>query len=998
MNNKPHHLYAAASRLCSALSFIFALFCPASIRAAEATGVVAGQVFNQTTGKLLEGATIKAEGTSHFTASERGGEFSLSLPSGRYTLVVDYTGLNTVRIPVVVSAGETITQRIALTSDIYKLEPYTVTGQREGNAMAIELQRLADNVKTVVSTDAFGNPAANPGELLQRLPGVSVELQAGEVRNFLVRGFTSDWTTLMIDGAPMATSEGSVSSRQVQIAQIGTNNLESIELIKAPLPDMDANAVGGYVNVRTKRAFDRAPGRVINVSAGTRWTYFKSDNIRGKDEPKFDQFAFSYSDVYSVLGGKNNLGVFFTTSYRSSPLLLDEANTLSISYLNHFVQPTATNGLTAPLQRQWGAGVLFYPDTEATNVGLNIDYKLGPNTYVYIKNTLNRNDNTSRDSGINRFTLSSLFATTAASFAPGSTYDNPEVLPVGNSTAQQQVQFQQRRLHGYAFATGIEHKMPTSGSKLNVDLNYSIARSGYPNLTNIFANFVDKIGWKLDRRGGTDEFHPLFTQTAGPSIYDPANYTPTTGFHQVYKIPNEVMGIRTDYRKDLSLLGNPAYLKVGGKLHQDVRKYLNHPVYFTWNGPKGVGNFLAPQYKLGDNLYGPFPFVQGPFSGLKGDPFADMSLWRKSANDAYLDAYYAAGALDSKLTEKISATYIMGSVQLRKLRIVPGIRFEHTDVSAMGHPKDQTASWGGNYVATLSNEENAARARRAVLPAGTWTSTYTKAHPGIHLIYEPFNKLLVRASYNKSITRPPISTLIPSGISVNEETQTIVAANPNLKPYLSDNFELKVERYFEPVGSFEVGVFLKEIDDYFRTIQTFVPEGANNGFDGLYAGYKLNQAVNIGKARYRGFEFNYQQQFSFLPGFWRGFGLAANYTYTQAEGDFGGVTYLKRLAGVRPRFGNVALAYVGHGLDVRLLANYQGKYYRGGAGATTIWGNSQMMLDLKTQYRINRTYQVYFEASNLLDENVSSVVQEGGLPIYAQKQGVLFATGIKATF
>jgi outer membrane receptor protein involved in Fe transport len=41
------------------------------------------------------------------------------------------------------------------------------------------------------------------------------------------------------------------------------------------------------------------------------------------------------------------------------------------------------------------------------------------------------------------------------------------------------------------------------------------------------------------------------------------------------------------------------------------------------------------------------------------------------------------------------------------------------------------------------------------------------------------------------------------------------------------------------------------------------------------------------------------------------------------------------------------------------------------------------MLDLKAQYRITRRYQVYFEASNLLDENVSTYVQEGGLPLYA---------------
>ena len=966
--------------------------------ASSGRGTVVGYVSNENTEQLLENATINVEGTSIAATSERGGGFSISLPGGSYTLIVRYTGLSTLNVPVTVVAGQTTTKNIALTSGVYKLDPYMVTGLREGQAAAIQQQRSADNVKTVVSIDAFGNPAANPGELLARLPGVSVELQSGEVRNVLVRGFTSDHVSLMVDGNPIASSEGTVNSRIMNISQIATNNLESVELIKAPTPDMNANAIGGYVNVRTKRAFDRAPGRMISLSAGTRWTDFKNKDIRGKDKPEFDSFQFGYSDVYSIFEERNNLGLSFSVGYRSSPLLLDEAGTFTgLTITNHFLLPTATNGLTSPIQRQFGTGTLFWPETRNINVGLNLDYKLSNNTYIYLKNTFNDNSNMSQDSGINRFTVAST-ATTAAGFAPGSNYMVSEALPSATSIARLTTNFQRKTLAHYAVSTGFEHKMPNNDSKLEVDLSYSLARSGYPIVSQITA-YLPGIGFKIDRTKGTDEFHPLFTQTAGPSIYDPANYTVTTpgqrSFRQTYKIPNEVMGARMDYKKNFSL-GVPSYVKVGGKISQDVRKYKNSPEYFTYNGPQGIGGFLAPAHKSGDDLYGPFPHMQGLFSELPGDAYAaDPSRWGKSGRDLYDTVYYInGGGINTKLTEKVQAGYIMGSIQLAKLRIVPGVRVERTLTAARGRKTNASVESGTSYVATLSDAENAERALKSVQPVETNKSSYVKVHPGLHMIYEPFTKLLVRASYNNSITRPPVLNLVPSSNTVNDDTDTITISNPKLKPYTSDNFELAAQKYFEPVGSFEVGVYLKEIKNYFRSIQTFVPEGSDNGFGGQYAGYRLNQAVNVGAARYRGFEFNYQQQFSFLPGFWRGFGLTANYTYTQAQGLFGGTTYLKQIANIRPRFGNVSLSYSGHGLDARLLANYQGAYYRGGAGVTTLWGNSQLMLDLKAQYRITRRYQVYFEASNLLDENVSTYVQEGGLPLYAQKQGTLFAAGI----
>jgi hypothetical protein len=88
-----------------------------------------------------------------------------------------------------------------------------------------------------------------------------------------------------------------------------------------------------------------------------------------------------------------------------------------------------------------------------------------------------------------------------------------------------------------------------------------------------------------------------------------------------------------------------------------------------------------------------------------------------------------------------------------------------------------------------------------------------------------------------------------------------------------------------------------------------VPTGPNNGFEGLYENYRITTTANGGRARYRGFELNYQQQFTFLPGFWRGFGVNVNYTQLQTRGDYGGTVATTKVAGFRPKTGNVALSY-----------------------------------------------------------------------------------------
>src|SRR5688572_13336400 len=287
-------------------------------------GTVTGSITNQATGDLLPGALIAVEGTSTSTTTERGGGYTLSLPEGTHTLVVNFSGLDAARVPITVTPGQALVRDVQLTSGVYKMDAFAVTGVREGSALAIQAQRHAENPKWVAATDTFGNPAANPGELIQRLPGISTEIVGGEVRTLYMRGMGTGFSSLMVDGERMASSSGNAVSRDYQIEQLGTGNLESIELIKAPQPDQDANAVAGYVNLVSRRAFD-LPGRRITVTAGTLWKKRSFDDSPYQDDAGgLDLFAIAYSDVYSLFGAKNNLGLAVNFNHRVQVTTQDE--------------------------------------------------------------------------------------------------------------------------------------------------------------------------------------------------------------------------------------------------------------------------------------------------------------------------------------------------------------------------------------------------------------------------------------------------------------------------------------------------------------------------------------------------------------------------------------------------------------------------------------------------------------------------------------------------
>jgi len=141
-----------------ALSGSALIFSPVEVAAQTAAGTLSGQVSNAATDALLQGALVEIPSLGVQALTNNIGEYVLNgVPAGSHELVVRYTGLDPQRQTVNVVGGQRKAVNFDLTSQVYQLEQFTVSGEREGNAASITRQRNSPNVRHVVALDALGN-------------------------------------------------------------------------------------------------------------------------------------------------------------------------------------------------------------------------------------------------------------------------------------------------------------------------------------------------------------------------------------------------------------------------------------------------------------------------------------------------------------------------------------------------------------------------------------------------------------------------------------------------------------------------------------------------------------------------------------------------------------------------------------------------------------------------------------------------------------------------
>lgn len=356
MNIPPFGIPSARLRFFTTFALAFAV-----VSAAFAQSIVTGSVSNAATRSFLAGAQVALAGTTESAFTDRDGRFELTtVAPGNYTLEVTYTGLDRYTQPLTVAPGRNTVPTIGLSSAVYQLTAFTVAGEREGSAAAITRQRNADNVKSVVATDTFGEIVdGNIGEMLKRVSGVATNLNEGEVDQIFVRGMGSAYSAVTLDGTRLPSPASGKKTRSFEVDKLPADYIESIEVIKAPTPDMDADSVGGTVNMITKSAFS-LNGRRIAYSSGVNYKTLRHMSS-----------FFGGVQASDVFGQKKNLGVYLSVSYSDNYVPQDvtqmdfQRAPVSPAYIYRF-------RLEDAIHRR-----------NRTNLGLKFDYRLDDKTTLF---------------------------------------------------------------------------------------------------------------------------------------------------------------------------------------------------------------------------------------------------------------------------------------------------------------------------------------------------------------------------------------------------------------------------------------------------------------------------------------------------------------------------------------------------------------------------------------------------------------------------------------
>ncbi|NML05693.1 TonB-dependent receptor [Sphingomonas sp. G-3-2-10] len=184
------------------------------------------------------------------------------------------------------------------------------------------------------------------------------------------------------------------------------------------------------------------------------------------------------------------------------------------------------------------------------------------------------------------------------------------------------------------------------------------------------------------------------------------------------------------------------------------------------------------------------------------------------------------------------------------------------------------------------------------LTASQASTSYEYWLPSVNLKLEVGGGLQFRAAYFAGVA-PPATGLIRNFFNVSVTTVqnvdstgaaipnsyriqgTFNAGNPYLLPTTADNFDLTAEWYFSNVGQFTVSAFYKELHGVL-TNDTVRLDFTNNG--ATFPAIVTTPTNSRSTGKIKGFEVSYQQTYDFLPGFLKGLGLQANYTYVDSSG------------------------------------------------------------------------------------------------------------------
>ena len=998
---------------------------PATAVRASGAGTLEGRVLNLTSKSYLTNARITVDGTTLEAFTDESGEFRLAgVPAGEVSVRVFFTGLAPQTVRVAVAAGQTVRRDFELDrtprangESVVALGEFVVAEARETNAAAIAIneQRFAGNIKSVVSGDEYGDIGeGNVGAFLKFVPGVTIDMAGFQPNTVSVRGVPANNTPLTVDGNPIASAATSGTNRNFELVGLSMNNIARVEVSKTPTPDMAANSLGGAVNVISKSAFELA-------------------------RPQFSYHVFeSANGMYLALGEKSGPGKG-TTGWRIRPgmdysYIVPASKTFGFTfngtYFSRFQQSYSSQPTWSPTGTNNAAGtaaspaLLSYrlPSAPAIlsreSFSVTADWKFTPRDVLSVGASY---------SGTNQFTDivdQTWTVGTVAAYGPDFTRGNAGAGSVAYST-------QSRRKAGATIFTNAKWRHIGPVWKLDAGGAYSTSTVHY---RDVDEGFFEQAAYTLRtvtvNFSGITAIRPS-TMTAATTAGVPVdgtninNATIGSARSNQADVLAVVGSFNVNARRDFDL-GIPLTLKTGLDLRREDRDMRNPQLSRNFVGPDRVAN-------TADDVVGRYDLEATGYSGQHMAWGLEPRRWQSTAKLWALyqqrpeyfvlnetSAISTSANNSRKITETVSAGYLRADARLfqNRLWLVGGARYERTDDDGYGVLNDLRATYqqdaAGNLILVSGRPvrvttDAVALARLQYKDRGSHSKRhYGDWYPSFNATLNLRDNLIARLAYAKTLGRPNFVQIIP-GTTVSDPTaatRTVTVNNTGLTPWTADNWDVTLEYYPNKGGLFSVGAFQKDIADFFGSVTTIATAELleQYGLSDDYVGYNLVSQFNVGDARVTGVEYAWRQRLEFLPNWARGVGVFFNGTEMQLSGattaDFSGFTDRTINWGLsldRPRF------------STKLNWNYTGPRRQNAVvganvpAGTYTYLKSRLQIDVNVEWRLSRRLGVYATVRNLTNMSNVTEAYAPNTPVYARTRqidlfGAAYTFGLKGTF
>jgi len=812
-------------RLPFLMSILLALSLP--VLGQVTKGAISGRV-TDASGAIIQKAAVQLTSSGLSTTSDALGEYILPILSpGTYSLTFSSTGFSSTTKSVTVAAGQTVHADVTLTVAPGNTEVVVTAESGKNEVEAINQVINAPNILQVMpETQILSLPNANVADAIGRMPGVTLQRDEGEGVYVQVRGLDPRMTNVTIDGVTVPSPEAAI--RQVNLATIPSDMIQSIELNKTLSANQDADGIGGSVNLVTKMAGERP---TFNIETTMGETPITNTRYIGKVGLTLGQ----------RFGANKRWGVIMGAGYDYNGRGINDIEPAPDINPDGSATPYY-DGVTLRDYRyqrlRWGGTMgADYKLSDRSSLSAHFllsDFKDWGDKWYYGINTLDK-PKYYESSRKPDFAIGSLSI-------GGNHILNKAWITWGSSVSRS------RELNA---AGNPEVKWSTAKALKKFD-------SANCNYTGTAAKSVYLPTWSPScMQPNSNAADDTFTL----SNYTMSEFITTTG-QAVQLNLQEWASMGTNYH-----FGRlPATLEFGGEFRNNHKFQNAYTPSWDYNGPQTASDINATADQFEDGYVDPHYYSGNYHMGPTTSFDTRTKFFDNNPNQFSLDVndtHFSSDPANFNLVERVGAGYIMNTINSNRLRLQMGLRIEGTTLRTLGYVPNQDANQ--NWISDTTVNSN---------------NTYWDPLPSVQARYAFTNDTNLRAVFARGISRPNPYDIIPY-VSINDGgNPAISVGNPNLLPTHANDFDVLLEHQIRSLGLFEAGYFYKQLSNPIFADYTSIPSTSPYyGISGSAVDIQ-QQNVNGSGAHVSGLEVAYQQHFSMLPGGFSGLGINANYTFT----------------------------------------------------------------------------------------------------------------------